>query len=770
MTTLFYSKLTNFTAHSSQLTAHSPLKTFRFFIMALLTTTFLMPSSTNAQVDTFVCDNGGFEEGFKYYTGSVTVFNYGSSSCNPQPDFFSPSALPTFRRFEIVSTGVDPITGYQKVLFESNALLLNSPLPHVIDPYNDCIYLSGVDRIVKRFKVTEANRFFTVWYSVVLANPDLHVNDDQPFFSIRCDLAPNNDLCFDGISFPTNVFYPFGECLFGEEPIKATDWACHRIFIPQNRIGQIATLEITAADCGQNAHFGYAYVDGICESCGGSSYGSGSIGFKNPNLDISCNRDRIIIHGSYTVPTISGNYTILDDFTVPGFTIFNKIIDPSAKTFRFEIQKSDFQSPNPSCRDVIAFLHFKNAGGDFLPAVSTNGIEVCFDDFLIPELEITVGTCNRNHPTNNLYSDDYYYVNVEISNADNIPWVLKRQLDDPYPDESGQYSLLSGTGNGIYNLGPFLIQEGSWQLILCYKNCTETYPINPPEFCSGCPQFPQIKISNIQCNPINGFWSYDIMIPNKNLQMGGCWFFPGGITREFNTTYTITVGPVSQFCITRQIKIKNDCNGVFIDCELQVDICPPKPCTNKNYEDCDLEAYIKKLNCINDGNGIYSYTVDLEVSGAGYPCYKIPGIAQGPYSNPLGPYNTDITLILYSCGFSATSSCDCPTTNCYKVLKIRKPEDCGSREGFGSISSRAMNQTASKVAVYPNPVSSDEFIIKSSISRTEFDIFNSSGLLLHSGVFKGLEHTLNIKLKSGLYLLRYKGNNGEYSIVKFVKL
>ena len=138
-----------------------------------------MPSSTKAQVDTFVCANGGFEEGFKYYTGSVTEFNFGSSSCNPQPNSFSPSALPTFRRFEIVSPGIDPITGYQKVLFESNALLLNSPLPHVIDPYNDCIYLSGVDLVGNRFIIKKKNRFFSVWYSLFLSNPNLYVNVDQ---------------------------------------------------------------------------------------------------------------------------------------------------------------------------------------------------------------------------------------------------------------------------------------------------------------------------------------------------------------------------------------------------------------------------------------------------------------------------------------------------------------------------------------------------------------------------------------------------------------
>ncbi len=107
-----------------------------------------------------------------------------------------------------------------------------------------------------------------------------------------------------------------------------------------------------------------------------------------------------------TTPTIDG-YTLLDGISVPGFNIYGMSIDTITKTFSFRIVKSDFESPNPTCRDVIAYLKFKNAAGDFLPDVPTNAVEICYSDFVIPDVDITIGDCNRNHPTNTVFSDDW---------------------------------------------------------------------------------------------------------------------------------------------------------------------------------------------------------------------------------------------------------------------------------------------------------------------------------------------------------------------------
>ncbi|MBK8954664.1 MAG: T9SS type A sorting domain-containing protein [Saprospiraceae bacterium] len=742
-----------------------------------------LPGISKSQ-DTLVCDNGGFENGFLYYFGFRASFyndGTGSSSCTPlrngNPVTFSIWSMPALHRFEIVNGGVDPVVNVSRTVFGSKSLLLNSFCSH----NGDCSHFGEINRIKKRFLVTEENRDFTVWYSAVLENPNEHI-DQQPFFSIRCDLAVSDDLCFDGISFqakekPRDLISgcnPFDSLCYGEsDTLKYTDWACHRILIPKDKVGEIATLEITAADCAPGQHFGYVYIDGICEECDNSSYGSGTLD-KKPYIIVSCDGDSITIKGRYTTPTIEG-YTILDSILVPGFNIYGMNIDTISKTFSFRIVKSDFQSPNATCRDVIAYLKFKNNSGNFLPDVPTNAVEICENDFGIPEVDIIIGDCNRNHPTNNVFSDDYYYVSFTISNADNRHWRLERAMDDPYPDESGRYFLKTdGYGNGTYNLGPFLIQEGSWVLTLFYGGCPDTFQIIPPDYCSGCSALSKVKISNIQCDSATGTWSYDIFVPGPVPPVGDCWLI-GQDEYQFNYTYSISGGQVSnQDCISLSIGYVPYCPGNPI-CGGQFDICPPKPCNNGNYKNCDLEAYFDGLHCIDNGNGNYSYTVEFNVSDAPYPCYKsfLPGnlnLVEGPFSNPLGPFfEPERIFMIYSCGEVIPYTCECPNTGCYKVFKIRKPEDCLTREEFGGNTSKSQSKFLKEVEVYPNPVTSDEWIIGSSMEKTEFEIFNASGKRILSENFIGPEHVIKCSIPAGLYLLRYKNALGEVAVLKFIK-
>ncbi|MBK7692741.1 MAG: hypothetical protein IPI30_00085 [Saprospiraceae bacterium] len=109
-----------------------------------------------------------------------------------------------------------------------------------------------VNRLKKRFKVTKENRIFSVWFAAVLENPSGHANA-QPFFSIKCDLAPYSDLCIDASIISCEANRSDGLCDF--DPIDSIDWACHKIIIPVDQIGNIATLEIIAADCGAQDHF-----------------------------------------------------------------------------------------------------------------------------------------------------------------------------------------------------------------------------------------------------------------------------------------------------------------------------------------------------------------------------------------------------------------------------------------------------------------------------------------------------------------------------------
>jgi hypothetical protein len=758
-----------------------PLTTKRFvekFKLILFCLMILLPGISQSQ-DTLICDNGGFEDGFTYYRGYYGNFRFGSNTCTPLDANHSPivfteaTTMPVYNRFEIVPQGTDILSSYNTVLFGLYALRLSSPRTHNPNTINRCSFQADVNRLIKRFKVTEENRSFTIWYCAILGNPEGHV-DAQPFYSIRCDLSPNYDLCFDGVSIPAKTLYPIDTCIYENQHVKTSDWACHRINIPENQVGNIATLELTAADCGEGIHLGYVYIDGICEECDNSSYGSGTLD-KKPYITVSCDGDSITIKGRYTTPAIDG-YTILDGINVPGFTIYAMNIDTITKTFSFRVVKTDFQSPNPTCRDVIAYLKFKNALGDFLPDVPANAVNLCYSDFVLPDVDIVIGDCNRNDPYNNVFSDDYYYVSFTISNADNRHWRLERLMDDPYPDESGRYFLKTdGYGNGSYNLGPFLIQEGSWVLTLYYGGCSDTFQIIPPDYCSGCSALSKVRISNIQCNPATGTWSYDIFIPGSVPPNGECWVI-GQDEYQFNVTYTFVGNQLSnQDCIPLSIGNVPNCPGNPI-CGGQFDICPPKPCNNRNYESCDLEAYFDRLQCIDNGNGNYSYTVEFNVSDAPYPCYRsfTPGylnLVEGPFINPLGPFtDPERNFVIYSCGDVIPYTCTCPNSGCYKIFKVRKPEDCITREDIGGVIESSSLNINNELEIIPNPVISDEWLIHSSLEITDFEIISPSGISICNGTFTGPEHQIKISLTKGLYLLRYKNSNRTNSSLKFVKM
>ncbi len=400
-----------------------------------------------------------------------------------------------------------------------------------------------------------------------------------------------------------------------------------------------------------------------------------------------------------------------------------------------------------------------------MPPVPTNSIEICYDDFVIPEVDITIGDCNRNNPNNNIFSDDYYYVNFNISNADYVHWTLKRKLDDTLPGESGRYFLnTTGYGNDNLDLGPFLIQDGSWILILNYNHCSDTFQITPLDYCSGCPQLSKAKIFDIACTQGNN-WTYTIEIPLTITQ--GDFYRIGATDYQFNTSNVIIVGSIGYNCIYEEVKYYTVVNGnPRYECSAFFDICPPRKCLNNS--NCYVEAYFKKLNCINNGS---SYSLEIEAKGASSPCYSIldnngDTIKTGTYTFPLGPFTSDINLVI--CTTGSPTSCDCTSSNCYKALKIRQPKDCNRNDFSGIIGNDNLN--SSELSIIPNPVRSEEFIIRSILSRTSLEIFTTSGLKLYSNSFDDKEFKLNLSLESGIYYLKYKNSEGRFSVIKFLKL
>jgi hypothetical protein len=89
----------------------------------------LSPFESNGQTDTLICDNGGFEDGFLYYSGSAGNFSNGSNLCTPlsqgNPITFTSTSIPSSRRFEIVSSGNDDLVGINKTKFGEKAVRIN---------------------------------------------------------------------------------------------------------------------------------------------------------------------------------------------------------------------------------------------------------------------------------------------------------------------------------------------------------------------------------------------------------------------------------------------------------------------------------------------------------------------------------------------------------------------------------------------------------------------------------------------------------------------
>lgn len=721
-------------------------------------------TSRSITADTFICDNGGFENDFLYYKGYVSTYTLGSNTCSPDISSWTPVTLPVTNRIEIMSPGLDPLIGIQKVKFGNKSLRVNSPFGHI----HKCDGDYGIDRVTKRFKVTAENRRFTVWYALALENPTDHVNR-QPFLNIKCDKAPADELCFDAAILKCEKYYNHS-CSY--DSIDVLNWTCHRFNIPASEIGTIATIEMIVADCGQGAHFGYAYFDGFCEECTGSSLGSGTFYDTPYNGEIGLQfyrcglpDDLVRVCGSYTLPTLcDGPYT-LDSLIIPNFPNAIINIDTSNETFCFDLLLDWFE--NNECIDLSALLYFSSPT-TVLPVVFTNNIEICKSDFQNYSYGTYVENCNNNGTPDNL-SDDYYYVTINLFNPHGVNWDIYRQLDDPYPNESGYQLIESGSYYGIFEIGPFLIQEGCWDLRIFFPDCEFVEHICPPDFCSGCPEFYGLEITDVQChdNPNGDEWSFNFNIPGNgtfNLNGEGA----NSPQYSFGNTYTINVGPISSNCELYELTYED--LQTSEKCIVSFTVCPPKPCGTS----CPLEVNVVKRTCDSKGD---TYTVEFDISNVGNHtvCYatnqSTSTLTPMPASGILGPFSSDVEITFYLC--SGSNCTDCNNRDCFKTVKVYKP-NCSSGHFDGGQPRTNIAESSKELnvlSIIPNPVTSSEIRIISPYSTTFVDVFDYDGKIVETFSFQGNEVSKDISyLNRGVYILRYHAGNKFFKSTKLVKL
>ena len=722
--------------------------------------------------DTLICDNGGFEDDFDFYEGYITTYRIGSDSCAPQINasgsvLFTPSSfvqvpLPVSNRFEIVTSGSDPLIGIDMVRFGSKSLKINSSNGHV----NSCLGDYGVDKVVKDFIVTTENREFTVWYAVALENPPDHDNT-QPFFTIKCDLAPSDDLCFDADILQCEDRYIDQACTF--DSIDVLSWTCHRICIPASEIGKKASLEITMADCGQRGHFGYAYIDGICEDCMGSALGATTLYDQSFDAGVGidyCNEGVLTMCGRISIPTLCNDTWVVDSIAIDGgISISNLTIDTVTGIYCFDLASEDFV--NPSCKTFVTQTYFSSPTNT-LPPVVSNEIEICYEDFPDPYLIVDVMECNDNSTATDI-SDDYYFVEIEVKGTLGTGWDLFRQLADPYPDESGRTDLDTGSGDQIIVLGPFLIQEGDWYLELDVFRCDKTYFITPPDFCAACDKFDELEISNVTCQDLNpdDKWSFDIFVPTSSFStpftlVGGGYNSPvlfGSATTITHTSWTVASG-----CQT--LSLIYDVAGTSLDCTNSITVCPPKPCSVSS--DCqNLEVTVREVVCQGKTDPYY-VVLDVDNSNGGYLCYTdgsstapiTSGQAVGPFPN-----GSDIELTVMVCDRPNCSDCSNTLPDCYKFITVADPDDCEKSVPLVR-QPQADDLMLAGVTLQTNIITDNVLHFENSAAESKYQIIDLAGNIVQRGELPTGEVRIDANFPQGLYFIRYQGSANVLKVIK----
>lgn len=717
----------------------------------------LMPS----EVTNTVCDNGGFEDDFLFYEGFIKTFSSGSETCTPNGGSFIPTTIPLSRRIEIIDTtihgNIDPLIGINMVEFGKKSLRLNSQYGH----NKTCDGDKGVDRIRKTFLVTEETRNFSVWYALALENPSGHDNS-QPFISMHCDLAPNDDLCFDAEILKCMDSYPDTHCTY--DSIDVLDWSCHRFRIPKDKVGEVASIDITIADCGLNAHFGYAYFDGFCEECEGSATGSIQIfeddTFKDLAID-GCNIGDGNYCGTYTLPRLCDSLSL--DSIVLNHPVQNLLIDTIKQMFCFDVPKG--------CNEFFATAYFSNMQGLGITA-SSNSFEVCRYNF-----ETTVGSCNSTD--SNSLSDDYYFVSVDIDYG-NSPWSILRELVNPYPGESGTHVIKSGNQSGTVVLGPFYIQEGPWKIAIEVPGCEEYFTyITPPNYCSGCDVFNGFEVREIACDDRATDQSNDDQWTAK-------LFVPGPFGQSYTKTNPASSGAFNTLQPLGPFSIAGGCQDFILSyehpitkevCIQNITICPPKPCSEDT--DCGgLEVYINEINCVGEDPNVYSVDLSVNYVGSNKLCFEPPlpapslatsssmDITTGPLT---GPQQITIKVCppMVNCG-------ECDDYLCIKTIYVTPPEDCdrdleGSDPRDRYIQGRAVLHQVTEPRIFPNPATGI-FTIEHAEEYLSYRVLDLTGRVVTEGKLNSTVNQISIDNREGLYFLHLYTADGHYILRRLLKL
>ncbi|MEM6685097.1 MAG: hypothetical protein AAF617_04810, partial [Bacteroidota bacterium] len=154
-------------------------------------------------------------------------------------------------------------------------------------------------------------------------------------------------------------------------------------------------------------------------------------------------------------------------------------------------------SGNYTTTSTIFMGNISNYSGSFTFDVTDNNDPNCTTSVTVavPEpcspscdldVQVTVGECDDNGTPSD-YSDDFYFVTVNVTGTNGLPWMAKQKL----VSNGNEIVIYNGTGDvSNLQLGPISVSDGDWTLwigLTDYFDCLIDTFIKVPNCCNDEP-------------------------------------------------------------------------------------------------------------------------------------------------------------------------------------------------------------------------------------------------------------------------------------------
>ena len=362
------------------------------------------------------CANGDFESGtFAGFTGSYAydTDGYISGDCTIEAGDFTltPVALASadVSDFDIMTIGTDPIVvsgTLNKVCSGLYSARINSDLdaPGFTRPEQ------SVSRLSKKVVLSTDHEIIYFKYALVMTNPNGHDNTKPTFkASIKDNSGETCDwLCNSANS--TNPYYMNAGVGPGANRSIYKQWECANLQAC-GLAGDTVELEFIMTDCGLGGHWGYAYIDDICDTCQIDTCNTTGSIMLNPTD--TCVGDTMMVCGSYNLAAIQCVGASVDSISlflyqnglqVAGpFTLYS----PTGGTFCYTVDPS-MLPPGTTIGEGFDFyteIYFNHGAGSYSVQNNINSNPGINNDYVYgavccPEFELKT-CCDLINPSGN---------------------------------------------------------------------------------------------------------------------------------------------------------------------------------------------------------------------------------------------------------------------------------------------------------------------------------------------------------------------------------